>query len=192
MKVQSTQIPGVSIVEPTVFGDDRGFFLESFNEREMRNIGIDAHFVQDNHSRSQRNVLRGLHYQISQPQGKLVRVVSGKVYDVAVDVRRDSQAFGKWVGVELSAENKRILWMPPGLAHGFVVLSESADFLYKATDYYAQEFERTILWNDPDLAIEWPLAGQPILSSKDAAAKTFREAEVFEGKFLLKEANAKH
>ena len=192
MKVQSTQIPGVLIVEPTVFGDDRGFFLESFNEREMRNIGIDAHFVQDNHSRSQRNVLRGLHYQISQPQGKLVRVVSGKVFDVAVDVRRDSQAFGKWVGVELSAENKRMLWMPPGLAHGFVVLSDSADFLYKATDYYAQEFERTILWNDPDLAIEWPLAGQPILSSKDAAAKTFREAEVFEGKFLLKEANAKH
>ena len=192
MKVQSTQIPGVLIVEPTVFGDDRGFFLESFNEREMRNIGIDAHFVQDNHSRSGLNVLRGLHYQISQPQGKLVRVVSGKVYDVAVDVRRDSQAFGKWVGVELSAENKRMLWMPPGLAHGFVVLSESADFLYKATDYYAQEFERTILWNDPDLAIEWPLAGQPILSSKDAAAKTFREAEVFEGKFLLKEANAKH
>jgi dTDP-4-dehydrorhamnose 3,5-epimerase len=192
MKVQSTQIPEVLIVEPTVFGDDRGFFLESFNEREMRNIGIDAHFVQDNHSRSQRNVLRGLHYQISQPQGKLVRVVSGKVYDVAVDVRRDSQAFGKWVGVELSAENKRMLWMPPGLAHGFVVLSDSADFLYKATDYYAQEFERTILWNDPDLAIEWPLAGQPILSSKDAAAKTFREAEVFEGKFLLEEANAKH
>ena len=192
MKVQSTQIPEVLIVEPTVFGDDRGFFLESFNEREMRNIGIDAHFVQDNHSHSQRNVLRGLHYQISQPQGKLVRVVSGKVYDVAVDVRRDSQAFGKWVGVELSAENKRMLWMPPGLAHGFVVLSDSADFLYKATDYYAQEFERTILWNDPDLAIEWPLAGQPILSSKDAAAKTFREAEVFEGKFLLKEANAKH
>jgi dTDP-4-dehydrorhamnose 3,5-epimerase len=192
MKVQSTQIPGVLIVEPTVFGDDRGFFLESFNEREMRNIGIDAHFVQDNHSRSGLNVLRGLHYQISQPQGKLVRVVSGKVFDVAVDIRRDSQAFGKWVGVELSAENKRILWMPPGLAHGFVVLSESADFLYKATDYYAQEFERTILWNDPDLAIEWPLAGQPILSSKDAAAKTFREAEVFEGKFLLKEANAKH
>jgi dTDP-4-dehydrorhamnose 3,5-epimerase len=192
MKVQSTQIPGVLIVEPTVFGDDRGFFLESFNEREMCSIGIDAHFVQDNHSRSQRNVLRGLHYQISQPQGKLVRVISGKVYDVAVDVRRDSQAFGKWVGVELSAENKRMLWMPPGLAHGFVVLSESADFLYKATDYYAKEFERTILWSDPDLAIEWPLAGQPILSSKDAAAKTFREAEVFEGKFLLKEANAKH
>jgi dTDP-4-dehydrorhamnose 3,5-epimerase len=192
MKVQSTQIPGVLIVEPDVFGDDRGFFLESFNEREMCSIGIDAHFVQDNHSRSGRNVLRGLHYQINQPQGKLVRVVSGKVFDVAVDVRRDSQAFGKWVGVELSAENKRMLWMPPGLAHGFVVLSEFADFLYKATDYYAHEFERTILWNDSDLAIEWPLADQPILSSKDAAAKTFREAEVFEGKFLLKEANAKH
>jgi dTDP-4-dehydrorhamnose 3,5-epimerase len=192
MKVQSTQIPGVLIVEPTVFGDDRGFFLESFNEREMRNIGIDAHFVQDNHSHSQRNVLRGLHYQINQSQGKLVRVVSGEVFDVAVDVRRDSPTFGKWVGVELSAENKRMFWLPPGLAHGFVVLSESADFLYKATDYYAQEFERTILWNDPDLAIEWPLVGQPILSSKDAAGKTFRESEVFEGKFLLKEANAKH
>jgi len=182
----------VLIVEPTVFGDDRGFFLESFNEREMRNIGIDAHFVQDNHSHSQRNVLRGLHYQINQSQGKLVRVVSGEVFDVAVDVRRDSPTFGKWVGVELSAENKRMFWLPPGLAHGFVVLSESADFLYKATDYYAQEFERTILWNYPDLAIEWPLVGQPILSSKDAAGKTFREAEVFEGKFLLKEANAKH
>jgi dTDP-4-dehydrorhamnose 3,5-epimerase len=182
----------VLIVEPTVFGDDRGFFLESFNEREMRNIGIDAHFVQDNHSHSQRNVLRGLHYQINQSQGKLVRVVSGEVFDVAVDVRRDSPTFGKWVGVELSAENKRMFWLPPGLAHGFVVLSESADFLYKVTDYYAQEFERTILWNDPDLAIDWPLVGQPILSSKDAAGKTFREAEVFEGKFLLKEANAKH
>jgi dTDP-4-dehydrorhamnose 3,5-epimerase len=157
MKTQATKIPGVLIVEPMVFGDDRGFFLESFNEREMRKIGIDAHFVQDNHSRSQRNVLRGLHYQISQPQGKLVRVVSGKVYDVAVDVRRDSPAFGKWVGVELSAENKRMLWMPPGLAHGFVVLSDSADFLYKATEYYAPKFERTILWNDLDIGIEWEL-----------------------------------
>jgi dTDP-4-dehydrorhamnose 3,5-epimerase len=192
MKTQATQIRGALIVEPVVFGDDRGFFLESFNEREMRSIGIDAHFVQDNHSRSQYNVLRGLHYQIGQPQGKLVRVVSGKVYDVAVDLRRDSPTFGKWASVELSAENKRMFWLPPGLAHGFVVLSESADFLYKATDYYAQEFERTILWNDPDLAIEWPLTCQPILSSKDAAAKPFREAEVFEGKSLLKEANAKH
>lgn len=180
MKVQSTQIAGVLIVEPVVFGDERGFFLESFNERAMREIGIDAHFVQDNHSRSQRNVLRGLHYQIHQPQGKLVRVVRGTVFDVAVDIRRNSSTFGKWVGVELSAENKRIVWMPPGMAHGFVVLSDSADFVYKATDYYAPEFERTILWNDPDLGIEWPLMGEPILSSKDVAGKSFREAEVFE------------
>jgi dTDP-4-dehydrorhamnose 3,5-epimerase len=192
MKIEATQIPGVLIVEPDIFGDDRGFFLESFNEREMRNIGIDVHFVQDNHSRSQRNVLRGLHYQISQPQGKLVRVVSGKVFDVAVDLRRDSPAFGKWVGVELSAENKRIFWLPPGMAHGFVVLSDSADFLYKATEYYAPKSERTILWNDPDLGIEWPLAGQPILSAKDAAATTFKAAEVYEKDFLLKGANAEH
>ena len=180
MKVNPTQIAGVLIIEPTVFGDDRGFFLESFNERAMREIGIDAHFVQDNHSRSQRNVLRGLHYQINQPQGKLVRVVDGTVFDVAVDIRRNSSTFGKWVGMELSAENKRMFWMPPGMAHGFVVLSDSADFLYKATDYYAPEFERTILWNDPDLGIEWPLMGDPILSSKDVAGKSFRDAEVFE------------
>src|ERR1035437_2442517 len=192
MKVQSTQIPGVLIVDPVVFGDDRGFFLESFNEREMRSIGIDAHFVQDNHSRSARNVLRGLHYQINQPQGKLVRVVSGKVFDVVVDIRRNSPTFGKWVGVELSAENKRMFWLPQGMAHGFVVLSDFADFLYKTTDYYAPKSEKTILWNDPDLGIEWPMAGQPILSSKDAAAKTFREAEVFENEFLLKDANAKY
>jgi dTDP-4-dehydrorhamnose 3,5-epimerase len=189
MKAQITQIPGVLIVEPVVFGDERGFFLESFNEREMRRIGIDAHFVQDNHSRSQRSVLRGLHYQISQPQGKLVRVVSGKVFDVAVDVRRDSPAFGKWVGVELSAENKRMFWLPPGMAHGFVVLSETADFLYKATEYYAPKSERTILWNDPDIGIEWPLAGEPILSAKDASAKTFSEAEVFEKDFFSKGAH---
>jgi dTDP-4-dehydrorhamnose 3,5-epimerase len=180
MKVNPTQIAGVLIVEPTVFGDDRGFFLESFNERAMREIGIDAHFVQDNHSRSQRNVLRGLHYQINQPQGKLVRVVDGTVFDVAVDIRRNSSTFGKWVGVELSAENKRMFWMPAGIAHGFVVLSDSADFVYKATDYYAPEFERTILWNDQDLGIEWSLAGEPVLSSKDVAGKSFREAEVFE------------
>ena len=192
MKAQVTQIPGVLIVEPAIFGDDRGFFLESYNEREMRNIGIDAHFVQDNHSRSQRNVLRGLHYQISQPQGKLVRVVTGRVFDVAVDVRRDSPAFGKWVGVELSAENKRMFWLPAGMAHGFVVLSDSADFLYKATEYYAPKFERTILWNDTELGIEWPLTGQPILSAKDAAAKTFRDAEVFEKDFLLKGAHAEY
>jgi dTDP-4-dehydrorhamnose 3,5-epimerase len=192
MKAQVTQIPGVLIVEPAIFGDDRGFFLESYNEKEMRNIGIDAHFVQDNHSRSQRNVLRGLHYQISQPQGKLVRVVTGRVFDVAVDVRRDSPAFGKWVGVELSAENKRMFWLPAGMAHGFVVLSDSADFLYKATEYYAPKFERTILWNDTELGIEWPLTGQPILSARDAAAKTFREAEVFEKDFLLRDAHAEY
>ena len=192
MKVSPTQIPGVLIVEPAVFGDERGFFLESFNEREMRRIGIDAHFVQDNHSRSQRNVLRGLHYQINQPQGKLVRVTIGKVFDVAVDIRRDSPAFAKWVGVELSAENKRMLWLPPGMAHGFVVLSDCADFLYKATEYYAPQFERTILWNDLDLGIEWPLVDQPILSAKDVAAKTFRESEVFEKGFLLKDAHAEH
>ena len=191
MKVQPTQIAGVLIVEPDVFGDDRGFFMESYNEREMRKIGIDAHFVQDNHSRSQRNVLRGLHYQVRQPQGKLVRVVSGTVFDVAVDIRRNSPTFRKWVGVELSAENKRMFWLPPGMAHGFVVLSDSADFLYKATDYYAPEFERTILWNDPDLGIEWPLVGEPVLSSKDAAGLPFREADVFEDGFLLKDANAK-
>jgi dTDP-4-dehydrorhamnose 3,5-epimerase len=191
MKVQPTQIAGVLIVEPDVFGDDRGFFLESYNEREMRKIGIDAHFVQDNHSRSQRNVLRGLHYQVHQPQGKLVRVVCGTVFDVAVDLRRGSPTFGKWVGAELSAENKCMFWMPPGMAHGFVVLSAFADFLYKATDYYAPEFERTILWNDPDLGIAWPLAGEPVLSARDAAGLPFCEAEVFEGDFLLKDANAK-
>jgi dTDP-4-dehydrorhamnose 3,5-epimerase len=191
MKVQPTQIAGVLIVEPDVFGDDRGFFLESFNERAMREIGIDAHFVQDNHSRSQRNVLRGLHYQVRQPQGKLVRVVRGTVFDVAVDIRRNSATFGKWVGAELSAENKRMFWMPPGMAHGFIVLSDSADFFYKATDYYAPQFECTILWNDPDLGIAWPLVGEPVLSAKDAAGLPFREAEVFEGDFLLKDANAK-
>lgn len=191
MKVHATQIDGVLIVEPDVFGDDRGFFLESFNERAMREIGIDAHFVQDNHSRSQRNVLRGLHYQIHQPQGKLVRVVRGTVFDVAVDLRRGSPSFGKWVGAELSAENKRLIWLPPGMAHGFVALSDSADFLYKATDYYAPQFERTILWNDPDLGIAWPLAGEPVLSAKDAAGLPFREAEVFEEDSLLKEADAK-
>jgi len=184
VKVHSTQIDGVLIVEPKVFGDDRGFFMESFNERAMRKIGIDAHFVQDNHSRSQHNVLRGLHYQIKQPQGKLVRVVSGTVFDVAVDIRRTSPTFGKWVGVELSAENKRLFWLPPGMAHGFVVLSDSADFLYKATDYYAPEFEHTILWNDPELGIQWPMTGEPVLSTKDAVGTTFRAAKVYEDVFL--------
>lgn len=192
MKVQVTRISDALILEPTIFGDDRGFFLESFNEKQMKKIGIDAHFVQDNHSRSQRNVLRGLHYQISQPQGKLVRVVSGKVFDVGVDLRRDSPSFGKWAGVELSAENKRIFWLPPGLAHGFLVLSETADFVYKATDYYAPEFERTLLWNDSELAIDWPPAGEPILSSKDAAGKTLQEAEVFETEAFQRGANVQH
>jgi dTDP-4-dehydrorhamnose 3,5-epimerase len=180
----------VLIIEPAVFGDERGFFMESFNAREMRSIGIDAEFVQDNHSRSQRNVLRGLHYQIMQPQGKLVRVVSGAVFDVAVDMRRESPTFGKWAGVELSAENKRLFWLPPGLAHGFYVLSESADFVYKATDYYAPQFERTVLWNDCDLGIVWPLTGEPILSRKDAAGKAFRESELFEAGFLTRGAHA--
>jgi dTDP-4-dehydrorhamnose 3,5-epimerase len=190
MKVETTAIPGVLIVEPAVFGDDRGFFLESFNEREMRKIGIEAHFVQDNHSRSTRNVLRGLHYQIAQPQGKLVRVVSGSVFDVAVDMRRDSPAFGKWVGVELSAENKRLFWLPPGMAHGFVVLSDSADFLYKATDYYAPKSERSILWNDPAIGIEWPFTGEPILSAKDLAGTPFKDAEAYEELLKFEEENA--
>jgi dTDP-4-dehydrorhamnose 3,5-epimerase len=181
VKVEKTAIPGVLIVEPMVFGDERGFFLESFNEREMQKIGIDGHFVQDNHSRSARNVLRGLHYQIIQPQGKLVRVVCGKVFDVAVDLRRDSPAFGKWAGVELSAENKRIFWLPPGMAHGFVVLSDSADFVYKATDYYAPKSERSLLWNDPEIGIEWPFTGDPILSAKDVAGTPLNEAEAYEG-----------
>ncbi|MGA9670126.1 MAG: dTDP-4-dehydrorhamnose 3,5-epimerase [Terracidiphilus sp.] len=192
MKVQETTIPDALIVDPAVFGDERGFFLESFNERAMRSIGIDAHFVQDNHSRSQRNVLRGLHYQMNQTQGKLVRVVRGKVFDVAVDLRRDSSTFGKWAGVELTEENKRMFWLPPGLAHGFLVLSESADFLYKATDYYAPASERTILWSDLELGIEWPLVDEPILSAKDVAGKMFRDAEVFEIGFLDRGENAEH
>jgi dTDP-4-dehydrorhamnose 3,5-epimerase len=189
MKFQTTLIPDLLIIEPQIFGDDRGFFLESFNEVEISRIGITDRFVQDNHSRSTRNVLRGLHYQITHPQGKLVRVISGRVFDVAVDIRRNSSTFGKWVGVELSGENKRLLWLPPGLAHGFVVLSDSADFLYKATDFYAPKSERTILWNDPDLAIKWPVE-LPILSTKDAAGKAFRDAEVFEARTLIEEEYA--
>jgi len=183
MHIETTAIPGVLIIEPKVFGDERGFFLESFNEREMRKIGIDAHFVQDNHSRSRRNVLRGMHYQLVQPQGKLVRVVSGTAFDVAVDMRRDSPTFGRWVGVELSAENKRMFWLPPGMAHGFVVLSESADFLYKATDYYLPQSERSLLWSDPEIGIEWPLTGEPVLSGKDMAGTPFCQAEAFDGLF---------
>jgi dTDP-4-dehydrorhamnose 3,5-epimerase len=179
-KVQ-TGINDVLVLLPQVFGDERGFFFESYNERAFRELGIPYHFVQDNHSRSQKNVLRGLHYQIQHPQGKLVRVVSGEVFDVAVDLRRDSPTFGKWIGEVISAENKRILWVPPGFAHGFLVLSDWAEFLYKATDCYAPEHERTIRWDDPELGIAWPLSGQPILSAKDKLGRAFRDAEVYAG-----------
>ena len=181
MKVTATAIPEVLRIEPKVFGDSRGFFFESFNQRQwLESTGLDRTFVQDNHSRSGKGVLRGLHYQIRQPQGKLVRVISGEVYDVAVDLRRGSPTFGKWVGEILSAENKYQLWVPEGFGHGFVVLSEAAEFLYRTTDYYAPEYERCILWNDPDLAIDWPLSGTPVLSAKDAVGSLFRSAEVYE------------
>jgi len=181
MKIIQTAIAGVLVIEPRVFGDERGFFFESYNERAfLEATGIAAKFVQDNHSRSVKNTLRGLHYQIRQPQGKLVRVAAGEVFDVVVDLRRSSPSFGKWEGHHLSAENKHMLWVPPGLAHGFCVLSESADFLYKTTDYWAPQHERTLLWNDPDLAIAWPLAGEPLLAAKDRAGKRWSEAEVFD------------
>ena len=177
MNVVKTGIPDVLIVEPRVFGDERGFFYESFNQKVWQELtGLQTTFVQDNHSRSGRNVLRGLHYQFKQPQGKLVRVISGTVFDVAVDIRRGSPCFGRWAGVELSAENKRMLWIPEGLAHGFLVLSEFAEFLYKTTDYWVPQYERTIIWNDPDLAIAWPLHNQPIMSDKDSNGLTFKEA----------------
>jgi dTDP-4-dehydrorhamnose 3,5-epimerase len=181
MEFEPTAIPDVVLIRPKVFGDARGFFLESWEERKFAAAGIDAHFVQDNHSRSGRHILRGLHYQIQHPQGKLVRVVSGAVFDVAVDIRRSSPTFGRWVGVTLSAENHHMLWVPPGFAHGFVVLSDSADFLYRCTDFYAPQHERAVLWNDPDLGVKWPLppGAEPVLSTKDAAAKHLREAEVF-------------
>ncbi len=179
MKISPTQLPEVLLIEPKVFGDARGFFFESWNERVFERAGIHTHFVQDNHSRSGRGVLRGLHYQIRQPQGKLVRVISGEVFDVAVDIRRSSPNFGRWVGERLSAENKAVVWIPPGFAHGFAVLSEHAEFLYKTSDYYAPEHERCILWNDPAIGIDWPLAGAPILSPKDAAGTPLRSAEVF-------------
>jgi len=180
MNIIPTALPDVLIIEPQVFGDERGFFFESFNERKFRELtGITLPFVQDNHSKSARGVLRGLHYQVQQAQGKLVRVVAGTVYDVAVDLRRSSPNFGKWVGVELSAENKRQLWVPPGFGHGFVVTSDSAEFLYKTTDYYAPEYERSILWNDPALGIDWPVDGEPSLSGKDKAGKLLADADVF-------------
>ncbi|MDD2874891.1 MAG: dTDP-4-dehydrorhamnose 3,5-epimerase, partial [Azoarcus sp.] len=180
MKVTQTAIPEVLILEPKVFGDSRGFFMESFNARTFREVtGLDVDFVQDNHSRSGRGVLRGLHYQLQQPQGKLVRVVRGAVHDVAVDVRRSSPTFGQWVGAELSEDNNRQFWVPPGFAHGFVVLSESADFLYKTTDYYAPQHERCIMWNDPAIGIDWHVDGEPLLSTKDREGKPLTEAEVF-------------
>jgi dTDP-4-dehydrorhamnose 3,5-epimerase len=180
MNIIPTAIPDVLVIEPNVFGDERGFFLESYNEKTFEALtGIKVAFVQDNHSRSAKHVLRGLHYQIKQPQGKLVRVVAGEVFDVAVDIRRASATFGKWVGERLSADNKKQMWVPPGLAHGFLVLSDVADFLYKTTDYYAPEHERCIRWNDPDLNIQWPISGAPIVSAKDEKGELFKDAEVF-------------
>lgn len=183
MQAIPTSIPEVMVLEPKVFGDARGFFFESFNRKVFREVtGVDADFVQDNHSRSAKGVLRGLHYQLQQPQGKLVRVVRGAVFDVAVDIRRSSPTFGKWVGMELSEENHRQMWVPAGFAHGFVVLSESADFLYKTTDYYAPQHERCIAWDDPDVGIQWPLTENgvtaPQLSTKDREGVAFRAAEV--------------
>ncbi|MEI5996858.1 dTDP-4-dehydrorhamnose 3,5-epimerase [Paraburkholderia bengalensis] len=180
IQVTSTSLPEVKIIEPKVFGDARGFFSESFNAREFaEKVQAGVEFVQDNHSRSAKGVLRGLHYQIQHAQGKLVRVVEGEVFDVAVDVRRSSPNFGKWEGLILSAENHRQLWVPPGFAHGFVVLSESAQFLYKTTDYWFPEHERSIVWNDPEIGIEWPIDFEPMLAAKDAAGKRLSEAEVF-------------
>ena len=179
MNVIKSEIPDVLILEPKVFGDDRGFFFESYNERELEKLGIRAHFVQDNHSRSARNVLRGLHYQVQQPQGKLVRVTAGEIYDVAVDIRRRSPTFGKWVATVLSASNRKMCWVPPGFAHGFLVVSDHTEVQYKTTDYWAPQHERCILWNDPDLAISWPIKGEPVLSQKDRAGRSLRDAEVF-------------
>lgn len=180
MKVIPTAIPDVLIIEPKVFGDERGFFFESFNRRRFAELtGRDVDFVQDNHSRSAKNVLRGLHYQIQQPQGKLVRVVQGAVFDVAVDIRRSSPCFGQYVAEELSAENKRMLWIPEGFAHGFMVISDTAEFLYKTTDYWAPEFERGIAWNDPAIGIRWPIQGEPALSAKDQQAQPLAKAEHF-------------
>jgi dTDP-4-dehydrorhamnose 3,5-epimerase len=179
--VTSTKLPEVLIFEPKVFGDNRGFFFESFNARDFKNAtNLDIDFVQDNHSRSAKGVLRGLHYQIQHAQGKLVRVVEGEVFDVAVDLRRSSPRFGQWVGVHLSEQTHRQLWVPPGFAHGFVVLSESAQFLYKTTDYWYPEYERSLLWSDPDIGIEWPLKELPLLAGKDAAAPCLKDAEIYD------------
>ena len=180
MKVTQAEIKDVLIIEPQVFGDQRGFFFESFNRKTFaEKTGLNLNFVQDNHSRSQQNVLRGLHYQIKQPQGKLVRTVVGEILDVAVDIRQSSPTFGQWIGVNLSAENKKQLWIPEGFAHGFLVLSEIAEVLYKTTDYYAPEYERSILWNDPDININWNLKTEPLLSKKDQAGLCLKQAEIF-------------
>jgi dTDP-4-dehydrorhamnose 3,5-epimerase len=180
MQIIPTTIPQVLIIEPKVFGDERGFFYESFNENRWRELtGVDLHFVQHNHSRSSGGVLRGLHYQIQQPQGKLVRAVVGEVFDVAVDIRQSSPSFGQWFGTLLSAENKRQMWVPPGFAHGFYVTSDVAEFLYLSTDFYAPEHERCIAWNDPDLAIQWPLATAPNVSAKDSEGRRFKDADLF-------------
>jgi len=179
MKI-STSLPGVVILEPRVFGDERGFFLESYNEKAFAELGIEERFVQDNHSSSRQNVLRGLHYQIKHAQGKLVRAVEGDILDVAVDLRRSSPTFGRWEAVRLSGENKRMLWIPVGFAHGFLVISDKAQVLYKATDYYAPQHERTLAWNDPALKIEWKVEGEPIVSAKDQRGTPLRDAETFE------------
>lgn len=181
MHVEETAIPEVKILRPEVHGDQRGFFLEAWNQRDFREAGLDLPFVQDNHSHSKRGTLRGLHYQIEQPQGKLVRAATGRVFDVAVDLRRSSATFGKHIGITLTDERQEMLWIPPGFAHGCLVLSESADFLYKCTDYYAPEHERVVRWNDPDLDIDWPLEGgmEPILSPRDVAGQAFRDAECY-------------
>lgn len=180
MKVTPTAIADVLLIEPNVFGDERGFFFESFNQRAwLEKTGLQRDFVQDNHSRSVKGVLRGLHYQIKQPQGKLVRVVAGEVFDVAVDIRTSSPSFGQWVGVHLSQQNKKQLWVPEGFAHGFLVLSEAAEFLYRTTAYYAPEHERCIIWNDAELGIDWPLEAVPMLSEKDAVGSSFKDADLF-------------
>lgn len=181
MKVSPTALPDVKIIEPALFEDDRGSFMETWNARAFAAAGIDVSFVQDNHSRSAKGVLRGLHYQIGRPQGKLVRIVAGRAFDVAVDLRRSAPSFGSWAGVELSAGNRRMLWVPPGFAHGFLALEAGTELLYKCTDYYAPELERSLLWSDPDIGIDWPLEGvsEPILSAKDRAGVALRSAEVF-------------
>ena len=179
MNIIETPLPGVLLLEPKVFGDARGFFMESWNRQTFAALGLDLDFVQDNHSRSVRGVLRGLHYQLNEPQGKLVRVVSGAVFDVAVDVRKSSPHFGQWVGYELSADNPRMMWIPPGFAHGFLVLSDTADFLYKTTTYYAPQWDRGIRWDDPQIGVAWPLDGAPVLSAKDQVQPLLKDAEVY-------------